>query len=218
MSKRSISEISEISGVSTETTLHADKIKAFESEKNELAHHPIIKPIYKMAGTLIDTPRSVCDFHDTLEKLLFLIRNAFHGMGDMILFLVENAYHRHLMAMEDMIDLGTFEGFDWVYKQFITKSLFYRHHEKRIFFKEVLEKNLTDLDTMISMIAINWEAVDYRKCPSFFWILKKNLDKLECWNLLSLNPNALHLLERNQGKIKWDYLSENPSFLACISN
>ena len=42
-------------------------------------------------------------------------------------------------------------------------------------------------------------------------LIEKNQDKLECWHLLSANPNAVHLLERNQGKIKWDYLSENPS-------
>ena len=29
------------------------------------------------------------------------------------------------------------------------------------------------------------------------------------WDLLSSNPNAIDLLERNQDKINWDYLSLN---------
>ena len=39
------------------------------------------------------------------------------------------------------------------------------------------------------------------------WI---NLDKID-WDWLSLNPNAMHLLEQNQDKINWYYLSKNPN-------
>ena len=39
------------------------------------------------------------------------------------------------------------------------------------------------------------------------WI---NPDKIKWWRL-SENPNAIHLLEKNQDKINWDWLSENPS-------
>ena len=31
------------------------------------------------------------------------------------------------------------------------------------------------------------------------------------WDCLSINPNAISLLEKNQNKIDWDYLSYNPS-------
>lgn len=31
------------------------------------------------------------------------------------------------------------------------------------------------------------------------------------WTYLSLNPNAIHLLEKNQDKIIWFNLSKNPS-------
>ena len=36
----------------------------------------------------------------------------------------------------------------------------------------------------------------------------KNIEKID-WNSLSLNPNAIHLLEDNNDKINWYYLSMN---------
>ena len=41
------------------------------------------------------------------------------------------------------------------------------------------------------------------------WIVnyKKNLD----WRMLSLNPNAIHLLEEKQDRIHWPPLFTNPS-------
>ena len=41
-------------------------------------------------------------------------------------------------------------------------------------------------------------------------LLQKNQDKIN-WFWLSENPNAIHLLEQNQDKINWDELSSNPS-------
>jgi hypothetical protein len=40
--------------------------------------------------------------------------------------------------------------------------------------------------------------------------LEKNQDKID-WELLSSNPNAIHILEENMDKIDWDMLSENPN-------
>jgi hypothetical protein len=37
------------------------------------------------------------------------------------------------------------------------------------------------------------------------------------WNYLSLNPNAIHLLEQNQDKIDWKYLSSNPNAISMIA-
>ena len=31
------------------------------------------------------------------------------------------------------------------------------------------------------------------------------------WKLLSINPNAVHLLEKNMDKIGWTLLSQNPN-------
>ena len=39
------------------------------------------------------------------------------------------------------------------------------------------------------------------------WI---DINKLK-WDMLSLNPNAIYLLEQNQDKINWTILSRNPS-------
>jgi hypothetical protein len=41
-------------------------------------------------------------------------------------------------------------------------------------------------------------------------LLEANLDKIN-WRLLSKNPNAIHLLEANKDKIKWNLMSMNPS-------
>ena len=45
----------------------------------------------------------------------------------------------------------------------------------------------------------NWKLRD--------WIDKSKLN----WSYLSLNPNAINLLEKNQDKINWNELSRNPS-------
>ena len=43
-------------------------------------------------------------------------------------------------------------------------------------------------------------------------ILEKNIDKIDReWSNLSLNPDAIHLLEKNKDKINWYDLSKNPS-------
>jgi hypothetical protein len=41
-------------------------------------------------------------------------------------------------------------------------------------------------------------------------LLEQNQDKIN-WFFLSENPNAIHLLEQNQDKIHWYRLSGNPS-------
>lgn len=44
------------------------------------------------------------------------------------------------------------------------------------------------------------------------WI---DANKLE-WGLLSMNPNAIHLLEKNKDKINWFYLSRNPNAIHLL--
>ena len=41
-------------------------------------------------------------------------------------------------------------------------------------------------------------------------LLEQNIDKIY-WNGLSINPNAIHLLEQYQDDIEWTLLSCNPS-------
>jgi len=44
------------------------------------------------------------------------------------------------------------------------------------------------------------------------WIHIDDLD----WSFLSLNTNAISLLEKNQDKIDWSYLSENPNAINLL--
>jgi len=50
-----------------------------------------------------------------------------------------------------------------------------------------------------------------------FWKLRDWIDESKLnWDYLSRNPNALHLLEQNQDKIKWDLLSKIHLYLNWI--
>ena len=44
--------------------------------------------------------------------------------------------------------------------------------------------------------------------PNAVHLLEINQDKID-WQFLSSNPNSIHLLEKNINKIHWEYLSEN---------
>ena len=46
-------------------------------------------------------------------------------------------------------------------------------------------------------------------------LLEKNQDKIN-WKMLSGNPSALNLLEQNPNKINWDQLSLNPNALNLL--
>ena len=55
-------------------------------------------------------------------------------------------------------------------------------------------------------ISISWAILSLN--PNAIHLLEKNPDKID-WKWLSLNPNAIHLLERNPDKIYWQQLSGN---------
>jgi hypothetical protein len=48
-------------------------------------------------------------------------------------------------------------------------------------------------------------------------LLEKNQDKIH-WRWLSENPNAMDLLEKNQDKIYWSTLIKNPSIFKKLIN
>ena len=58
------------------------------------------------------------------------------------------------------------------------------------------------------------EKLDFKKLslnPNAIHLLEKNMDKID-WEELSKNPNAIDLLEKNIDKIDdWYFLSQNPS-------
>ena len=39
------------------------------------------------------------------------------------------------------------------------------------------------------------------------WFLEQNSDKID-WDILSFNPNMIHILEQNIHKINWKWLSQ----------
>ena len=51
--------------------------------------------------------------------------------------------------------------------------------------------------------------------PNAIHLLEKNQDKIH-WFYLSRNPNAIHLLEQNLDKIHWRELSENPNAISIL--
>ena len=51
--------------------------------------------------------------------------------------------------------------------------------------------------------------------PAAIHILEKNINKVD-WRFLSLNPNAIHILEKNMDKIVWDCLSKNPNAIHIL--
>ena len=55
-----------------------------------------------------------------------------------------------------------------------------------------------------------WAQLSNNPSARAISLLEKNQDKIN-WYWLSLNPSALTLLEKNQDKIWWTQLSSNPS-------
>ena len=48
-------------------------------------------------------------------------------------------------------------------------------------------------------------------------LLENNQEKIN-WNYLSKNPNAIHLLEKNIDKINWSVLSYNKNAIHLLEN
>jgi len=51
--------------------------------------------------------------------------------------------------------------------------------------------------------------------PNAMSLLERNQDKID-WKMLSKNPNAMHLLEKNLDKINWSGLSQNPNAIHLL--
>ena len=51
--------------------------------------------------------------------------------------------------------------------------------------------------------------------PNAIHLLEKNIDKID-WDYLSSNPNAIHLLEKNLDKIRWNWLQTNPNAVQLL--
>ena len=60
---------------------------------------------------------------------------------------------------------------------------------------------------------LHWAVLSQN--PNAIHLLEKNLDKVD-WYVLSLNPNAIHLLENNLDKVSWFQLSQNPNAIHLL--
>ena len=72
----------------------------------------------------------------------------------------------------------------------------------------MLEKNMLEHQ-------ICWRALSMNPRPEAIRILEANQDKIH-WDWLSGNPAAIHLLEANPHKINWGWLSGNPAAMHLI--
>jgi len=79
---------------------------------------------------------------------------------------------------------------------FYTPSYFYNKKLKNIF-------KLIFLSFDLKIIYIKY----FRMYKLRDWV---DINKIS-WKLLSINPNAVHLLEKNMDKIGWTLLSQNPN-------
>ena len=73
----------------------------------------------------------------------------------------------------------------------------------------LIEPNL-DKITQDSGWGGSWGWCHISLNPNAISLLEKYPDKIE-WDMLSENPNAIHLLEKNKDKINWYNFSANPS-------
>ena len=73
--------------------------------------------------------------------------------------------------------------------------------------------NILKLRDWIDKNKIGWDWLSLN--PNAIHILEQNLDKIN-WDCLSFNPNAIHLLEQNLDKIDWYWLSGNPNAIHLL--
>ena len=60
---------------------------------------------------------------------------------------------------------------------------------------------------------LNWEYMSSN--PNAIHLLEKNLGKVS-WYSLSSNPNAIHILEENLDKVYWSEVSQNPNAIPLL--
>jgi len=84
----------------------------------------------------------------------------------------------------------------------------------RLIASYLVEPKMKLLD-LIPLDKLNWDYLSLN--PNAIHLLEQNMDKID-WVVLSENPNAIHLLEHNKDKINFAYLSKNPSIFELEKN
>ena len=67
----------------------------------------------------------------------------------------------------------------------------------------------------INIDELDWDWLSIN--PNAIHLLEKNMDKIN-WEEISRNPNAIHLIEKNKDKIDWIILSRNPAIFELDYN
>ena len=62
---------------------------------------------------------------------------------------------------------------------------------------------------------LDWEVLSFN--PNAIPLLEKNPDKIDNF-FISKNPNAIPWLEKNQDKVEWNMISTNPSIFEPVYN
>jgi hypothetical protein len=78
-----------------------------------------------------------------------------------------------------------------------------------------LNKPVWKLRDWIDIDKLNW--INLSLNPNAIKLLENNPEKID-WCNLSLNPNAIKLLEKNQDKIEWYYLSKNKNAIKLLKD
>ena len=73
--------------------------------------------------------------------------------------------------------------------------------------KIILNKSIFDENIIYTILTEYWKDLKNKRKVLLPWI---DIEWLS-WDILSANPNAMHLLKNNQDKIDWYWLSVNPS-------
>ena len=60
---------------------------------------------------------------------------------------------------------------------------------------------------------VKWDVLSEN--PNAIHLLEKNMDEV-VWKELSKNPNAIHLLKENIEKVNWEEISYNPNVLYIL--
>ncbi len=67
----------------------------------------------------------------------------------------------------------------------------------------------------IPLERLNWNELSMN--PNAIHLLENNVEYID-WKYLSMNPNAIPLLEANPDKINWYWLSLNPNAMHLLEN
>ena len=78
---------------------------------------------------------------------------------------------------------------------------------------KIVMEQFIKLRDWIDIDKLDWNNLSLN--PNAIDLLEKNFDKIN-WYMLSANPNAIHLLEQNQDKINWSSLSFNPNAIHLL--